>query len=66
MNELVKPIGYEIYLQDFSKPYVCLELLGYCRSQSEAINCVKLFREALSKEENGANKTVLFRPIIKR
>lgn len=67
------PLGYEIYLQDLSKPYMELEKLGYAKTISEAQNCVKLLREALltanarkvSCGRNLSNCTIVFRAVLK-
>ena len=67
MNTLVKVIGYEIYLQDLSNMYISLTLLGKVNTHSEAINCCKLFREALDRNKLDplySNCTVIFRPIV--
>lgn len=67
------PLGYEIYLQDLSKPYMELEKLGYANTISEAQNCVRLLREALltanerkvSVGRNLSNCTIVFKAILK-
>ena len=72
-NVPVIPLGYEIYLQDLSKPYIKLEKLGYAKTITEAQNCVRLLREALftaderkmSVGRNLSNCTILFRAVLK-
>lgn len=66
-------LGYEIYLQDLSKPYMELEKIGYAKTISEAQSCVRLLREALltanerkvSAGRNLSNCTILFRAVLK-
>lgn len=72
-NTLAIPLGYEIYLQDLSKPYMELEKLGYANTLTEAQNCVRLLREALltanarkvSLGRNLSNCTIIFKAILK-
>ena len=74
MNEITQVLYYEIMLQDLSCPYIELIPLGTARTQSEAITCCKLFKEALltaearkvSDNRNLQNCTVVFRPVIKK
>lgn len=71
-TELTVPLYYEIYLQDLTNSYIDLILLGRVNTHDEAINCCKIFKEAINNTKdkffegrNLRNCTVLFKPIIK-
>ena len=72
-NKVAIPIRYEIYLQDLSKDYQDLTLLGHADTIEQAKTCCKLLKESLRTAKgrelelgrNFDNCTVIFRPILK-
>lgn len=58
-SEILVPEKYNIYMQDLSKQYLELKLLGYVNSLSEARGMVRVFRETFTNL-NMNNATVFF------
>ena len=72
-SQVAIPIRYEIYLQDLSKDYQDLTLLGHADTIEQARTCCRLLKESLltaksrglTDGRNYDNCTVFFRPILK-
>lgn len=65
-NDIVKPLYYEVYLQDTRKPYLELIPIGYVKTLEEAKNVTKMFRDCIERNPEQNGQTVFFRAVIKK